>query len=58
MNSSRSKKFHVTRKSDGKTIWVNENFYHKVQMNRALTEISVDNIEDDITDKVIYRAAK
>ena len=55
---SRSKKFHVTRKSDGKTIWVNENFYLKVQMNRALTEISVNNIEEDMTDKVVYRAAK
>ena len=58
MDSSRSKKFHVTRKSDGKTVLVNENFYLKIQMNKALTEISVDNIEDDITDKVVYRAAK
>ena len=58
MDSNRSKKFHVTRKSDGKTVLVNENFYLKIQMNKALTEISVDNIEDDITDKVVYRAAK
>ena len=53
--SKNTKGYCVTRKSDGKKVFVSENFYNRVVFSQALAEISVNNIEEDMTDKVIYR---
>ena len=56
MSMNKKQKGHVvTRKSDGRKLYVNETFYNKMVFGQALAEISVNNIEEDMTDKVIYR---
>lgn len=49
-------KYRVTRKSDGKKLYVNQNAYYKISLSRSLLEISVDNIEGEMEEgKIVSR---